>query len=77
MINISLHIRKLPPAIGIKASIDSMKEENKSWREQFSQMVTDVSDIKDSVEMARNLINDEKKERQTAMSEMKKLMMDS
>ena len=42
----------------------SMQNDNKIWTEKMVQIEKDLSDVKDSVEMAHNLIGDEKKERE-------------
>ena len=55
----------------INTKVDTLQTEQAEWKKQFHLMTTEMSEVKESVEMAHNLINDETKNRQTAVSAIK------
>ena len=48
----------------IKTKVTSIQEDNIEWKRRMNVMETDITDIKESVEMAHNLVYDERRDRQ-------------
>ena len=56
--------------VGLRAKVENVSEtmnvmqhDNAAWKQKLTALTSDVVDLKDSVEMAHNLINDEKNQR--------------
>ena len=50
----------------IKTCVASIQEDNLEWKQKMGIMENDLKDVKESVEMAHNLVNDERKDRLAA-----------
>ena len=48
-----------------------IRDENNDWKEKWGNLHKDVNDIKDSVELAHNLISDETRDKKEAMNQLK------
>ena len=58
----------------MNSNVERISEESKNWKMEVSTMRTEVSDIKDSLEMVHNLVNDETKLRKENYDNLKKLI---
>ena len=56
--------------------VETIKEENKLWISRLTSVEKEVNEVKDSVEMAHNLINDETKNRIKDVSDIKGDLVD-
>ena len=53
------------------AKIDKIQEENKQWKEAVTTLERKMTEVKDSVEMAHNLVHDEAKVRSDAVQKLR------
>ena len=60
----------------VDRKIETIQEENTMWRTKLESVVTEVSEVKESLEMAHNLITDEKNERASAVQILKNEIME-
>ena len=66
-----LMLKLLEEMSEVKQTVKSIQEDNHSWKTQMQHLNTEVNDLKDSVEMAHNLINDEAAERVISINKLK------
>ena len=57
--------------INLNTKVESIQEENAAWKQKLGLIDQEVGEVKVSLEMAHNLIADEKADRITAMQEVK------
>ena len=55
----------------MNSRIESIQHENKEWRNRFEALEKECGDVKDSVEMAHNLIRDETAKREKSIKSLK------
>ena len=60
----------------VNKKLETMQKESSMWSTKFQAVKKDVSDVKDSVEMAHNFINDEKVAREKNITELKRELGD-
>ena len=58
----------------INNNMQEMKQENKAWIAKLTTVEKDLGDVKDSLEMAHNMIQDEKNARNNVVKELKEEM---
>ena len=62
--------------MGIKTVVADIQAKNKEWKEKLKNLQSEINEVKDSVNMAHNMINDETKERTKMQKEFRIEMTD-